>query len=138
LRVIASIEAGQLPSAPGLTIGSRVRSSVEGESIIGTVVGLNLFRPDDSIMVLTMAGEEVVIPISDLLRIQPAVVPPNSRPPLPVGQTGSQVDWRVYDITTASGRAVQGRILTTPVFSIDTGKGVRKNVWNGLDVIEKQ
>ncbi|GFO59674.1 hypothetical protein GMST_19990 [Geomonas silvestris] len=138
LRVIASIEAGQVSSAPGLTIGSRVRSSVEGESIIGTVVGLNLYRPDDAIMVLTAGGEEVELPIRDLLRIQPAVVHPGARPPLPVGQTANQSDWRLYDITTVSGRAVQGRILTAPLFSIDTGKGIRKNLWNGLEVIEKQ
>jgi hypothetical protein len=136
LRQLAFIESGTVQSAPGLTIGSRVRAIVDGESIIGTVVSLNLFRPEDAIWLVTPSGEKEMLPIRDLLRIQAA----STSPPTPAlaGQATTTGNLRRYDVFTASGRKTQGQILTPPVFSIDTGKGIRKNIWNGLEVIEKQ
>lgn len=138
LRQLGFIETGTVQSASGLTIGSRVRSIVDGESIIGTVVGLNLFRPGDSITVVSPSGESVMILVSDLMRIQTAVTAPVPPTTLPIGKTGTVESQRLYNIFTVSGRKLQGRILTPPLFSIDTGKGIRKNVWSGLEVIEKQ
>lgn len=136
---VGFIETKPAVSSPGLTIGSRVRCVNKGESIMGTIVGLNLYRPDDAILVQTNSGESVTLMLRDVQQIRAIdtdVVTQIQVPVPPMGSAAAKV--RQHKVTTMSGRIVQGRIVLPPVFDINTGKTeVLKGLWAEIEVIER-
>ncbi len=123
--------------ASGLTVGSRVRCLNMGEFIIGTIVWLNYSQSGDAIIVQTDTGDNIPVVLSDVRRIRSienAIPLANQATLLP--KTAIK-GFRLHEVTTTSGRVVKGRILSPPVFDINTGTGeVKKGLWTGIEVIE--
>jgi hypothetical protein len=139
LRQISLIETGEAVSAPGLTLGSRVRCKVGEKGLFGTIVGLNFPDSDAGIVVITESGENVILPLRDLMRI--SLVKTDTAPLTTMARTSpGAVDKRlsIHEFTTINGRTVKGRVLVAPQFTIDTGDGIRMNLWAEIMVIEKQ